>query len=120
MVLRHCLQPDRLPDSALGAVIHSAGLQGLLSATGRPLVGVIPDTHLQHIASGPDSFCHIKGKGQIAIAMSADSGSIPPDNAALIHRAEMKNESLPPGDFQIPDLFPVPEFLPGLEGSLHT
>ena len=116
----YIFQPDGLPDAALALVIHPAGMKGLLAAAGRSLIGIVPDIDPQGVLIRAHAFRHIKGKCQISVPVLTQAFAVPPDDAALIHRAEVEQHPAAHGHIQASHFLLIPERLPGLKYSSDT
>ena len=119
MLSRDYLHPDRLPDAALGVVIHAARLQRLLSPAGMACIRIIPHRHHQFIVPGADMVRDVNAERQVAIPVLSRFFPVPPDDAALIHRAEMKQEAHSRRQGKARDPAPVPQDFPWKQGPLY-
>ena len=117
---RDRLQPRRLPDAALRVIEHAARLQGLLAAALFSLIRVVPDKNLQFIGAGLHKLRDVKRKREITVSVAPDFMAVPVHRAALIHRAEVKEEPSALRKMQIFKLFPVPERLSRQERPAHA
>ena len=110
--VRHCLEPDRLPDARHGRIPDALGFEHLLSAGLRPLVGRIPHAHDQFLIA-----CPLQGRGDIegerivAAAMSAHLPSVHEHVRFPVDRSEMQEHSRSARDCTRPERPAVPDAL---------
>ena len=96
VVFRHTLQPDRLPDAALGRIEHAAGLQGLLAPGLRAAVRGVLHGHPQAVAAcavelGGDIQC----EGPVAAPMAAHQMAVHLHRTGIVHRTEVQQHPAP-------------------------
>ena len=96
VVLRHALQPHRLPDAAGGGVPDAAPLIALLAHTVHAACGVVGDSRRQPVLAVIQQLRDIQAERQIAALMAARLLPVHQHAAALIHRAEVQQHPLPP------------------------
>ena len=91
IVFRHFLEPNGLPNSALGGVPDSAAFKNLLAVCVVRAVGKILHTKREHVLSLFEHGCNVRLKWQVAAAVLTDFFTVQINLAALVHRAEMKD-----------------------------
>ena len=120
VVFRHTLQPDSLPDAALGRVEHPAGPEGLLAPGLRAAVRGVLHGHPQAVAArivelGGDIQC----EGPVAAPMAAHQMAVHLHGAGIVHGPEV--EQHPPAGARRGHKAPVVvEPRPGLQGAPHA
>ena len=119
VIFRHALQPDRLPDAALGGVEHPAGLQGLLAPRLCAVAGGVLHRHPQAVAAGAVELRgDIQRKGPVAAPVTAHQMAVHLYSAGVVHRAEMQQHptARPGGRRKVPV---VVQPLSGLQRAPH-
>ncbi len=96
IVLRHRLQPHRLPDAALGGVPDAAGTEALLAVGVAGPGGGVGDGHRQGVLHLRESVCDITGEGQIASLVAPCETAVDVDLTGLVHRPEMEQHPVLP------------------------
>ena len=119
VIVRHPLQPDGLPDAALGMVEHPAGGQGLLAPGLGAIPGGVLHGHPEGVAARPQIIGDVQRKGPVAAPVAAGQMAVDLHGAGVVHRSEVE---------QHPSALPrrgrkaavVVEPLPGLQRPPHS
>ena len=119
VIFRHALQPDRLPDAALGGVEHPTGLQGLLAPRLCAVAGGVLHRHPQAVAAcAVELRGDIQRKGPVAAPMAAHQMAVHLHSAGVVHCAEMQQHpAARPGGRR--KISVVVQPLPGLQCAPH-
>ena len=96
IVLRHALQPHRLPDAAGGGVPDAAPLAALLAHAVHTALRVVGDGHGQPVLTLRQQRRDVEAERQITALVAARLLPVHQHAAALIHRAEVQQHPLPP------------------------
>ena len=99
VVVRHPLQPDGLPDAALGRVEHPAGLERLLAPRLVPGAGGVLHGHPQAVVVGVQRVGDVERKGPVAAPVAAHQMPVDLHRAGVIHGPEVEQHpaALPRG-----------------------
>ena len=119
VVVRHPLQPDGLPDAALGRVEHPAGFQRLFAPGLGAVAGGILHGHPQAVAAGAvEQLGNVQCEGPVAAPVAACQMPIDLHGAGIIHGPEVQQHpaALPRrrGEQAV-----VVQPLPRLQGAPH-
>ena len=119
VILRHTLQPDGLPDAALGRVEHPTGLQSLLAPRLGAMAGRILHCHPQAVAAGAVELGgDIQRKGPVAAPVAPYQMAVHLHGAGVVHRAEVQQHpAARPGRRRKKAVVVQP--LSGLQGAPH-
>ena len=91
VVVRHPLQPDGLPDAALGRVEHPAGFQRLFAPGLGAVAGGVLHGHPQAVAAGAvEQVGNVQCEGPVAAPVAACQMPIDLHGAGVIHRPEVQ------------------------------
>ena len=90
VVVRHPLQPDGLPDAALGRVEHPAGLERLLAPRLVPGTGGVLHSHPQAVVVGVQRVGDVERKGPVAAPVAAHQMPVDLHRAGVIHGPEVE------------------------------
>ena len=119
VIFRHALQPDGLPDAALGGIEHPAGLQSLLAPRLCAVAGGVLHRHPQAVAAGAVELRgNIQRKGPVAAPVAAHQMAVHLHGAGVVHCAEMQQHPAahPGGRRKVPMIV---QPLPGLQCAPH-
>ena len=94
VIFRHPLQPDRLPDAALGRVEHPAGPEGLLAPRLRSRAGGVLHGHPEGVAAlRAEQVGDVQRKGPVAAPVSPGQTAIHLHRAGVVHRPEVEQDA---------------------------
>ena len=119
VIFRHALQPDRLPDAALGGVEHPTGLQGLLAPRLCAVAGGVLHRHPEGVVPlRAEQVGDVQRKGPVAAPMAAHQMAVHLHSAGVVHCAEMQQHpAARPGGRR--KISVVVQPLPGLQCAPH-
>ena len=115
IVLRHALQPHRLPDAAGGGVPDAAPLVPLLAHAVHAALGVVGDGHGQPVLAPGQQRRDVQAERQITALVAARLLSVHQHPAALVHRAEVQQHPVPPEPLRQGERPLVPQCLAALQ-----
>ena len=120
VVFRHPLQPDGLPDAALGRVEHPAGSEGLLAPGLHAGAGGVLHGHPEPVMAGRvQRIGNIQRKGPVAAPVAPHQMAVDLHGAGIVHGPEV--EQHPPAGARRGHKAPVVvEPRPGLQGAPHA
>ena len=94
VVVRHPLQPDGLPDAALGRVEHPAGPEGLLASRLRTGAGGVLHRHPEGVmALRAEQVGNVQRKGPVAAPVSPGQTAIHLHRAGVVHCPEVEQDA---------------------------
>ena len=95
VVVRHPLQPDGLPDAALGRVEHPAGFQRLFAPGLHPGPGGVLHSHPQAVVVGVQGLGDVERKGPVAAPVAAHQMPVDLHGAGVVHGTEVEQHPAP-------------------------
>ena len=118
--LRYGLEPHRLPYTALRSVPYSAALRALLAAGLEASVGIVGHSDGDLGIAVLNSVGDIRLEGQIAAGVPHDLRGVHPHRRALIHRAEVQQQTLTGKLRRYLDFSAIPQVLPAPQRSADS
>ena len=120
VVFRHTLQPDGLPDAALGRVEHPAGPEGLLAPGLHAGAGGVLHRHPEPVMAGRvQRIGDIQRKGPVAAPVAPHQMAVDLHGAGIVHGPEVEQHP-PAGACRGHKAPVVVEPRPGLQGASHA
>ena len=119
VILRHALEPDRLPDAALRRVPDAVRVQRLLAARELGLVGRVAHAHEDRVL-----FCQHLGdvhrERQVAARVRGQLHTVAPHGRGLIDRAEVQQHAADVEPVRQRDRADVPQVFLRLQDVSHA
>ena len=119
VILRHALEPDRLPDAALRRVPDAVRVQRLLAARELGLVGRVAHAHEDRVL-----FCQHLGdvhrERQVAARVRGQLHTVAPHGRSLIDRAEVQQHAADVEPVRQRDRADVPQVFLRLQDVSHA
>ena len=119
VILRHALEPDRLPDAALRRVPDAVRVQRLLAARELGLVGRVAHAHKDRVFLG-QHLGDVHRERQVAARVRGQLHTVAPHGRGLIDRAEVQQHAADVEPVRQRDRADVPQVFLRLQDVSHA